>query len=173
MKRYENSRLNHDKYRAKEWKREHDGGGFKCSHCKQFVVINDIMGTANRNHCNMCLWSKHVDEAKGDRKAICNGGMEPIGLTFKHDGYGKIGEIMLIHQCSVCQKISINRIARDDPEHKILEVFEQSFSLNNSLKQRLGKKDIDLLPEHDGLEPRNRGDENETQLRGCVSFLGR
>jgi hypothetical protein len=74
----------------------------------------------------MCLWSKHVDEAKGDRRASCLGGMEPIGLTFKHEGHGKVGEIMLIHHCSVCEKISINRIARDDPEHKILGIFNQS-----------------------------------------------
>src|SRR3984885_5895723 len=120
MKRYENSRFDHDKYRAKQWHSEHKAGGFRCSHCKQFVVINDIMGTANRNHCNMCLWSKHVDETKGDRRSSCNGGMIPIGLTFKHEGYGRIGEMMLIHLCSSCQKISINRVARDDPEHKIL-----------------------------------------------------
>ena len=39
---------------------------------KRWVVINDYMGTKNRNHCNLCLWSKHVDEAKGDRRADCH-----------------------------------------------------------------------------------------------------
>ena len=146
MKRYEHSDdFNDDKHRTQEWRREHNAGGFKCSHCKQFVVINDIMGTANRNHCNGCLWSKHVDEAKGDRRAICNGGMEPIGLTFKHEGRSKIGEIMLIHLCSTCQKISINRIARDDPECKVLDVFYHSFGLGDQIKHRLGKVGIDLL----------------------------
>lgn len=146
MKRYEYSGdFNYDKHRAQEWDKEHKAGGFKCSHCKQFVVINDIMGTVNRNHCNWCLWSKHVDEAKGDRRAACNGGMEPIGLTFKHEGYSKIGEIMLIHLCSSCQKISINRIARDDPEHKILEIFNQSFGLNIIMREMLDSFGIFLL----------------------------
>lgn len=153
MKRYEYSDdFNHDKYRAQEWNREHKAGGFKCSHCKQFVVINDIMGTANRNHCNICLWSKHVDEAKGDRRSRCQGGMEPIGLTFKHEGHGRLGEIMLIHLCSVCQKISINRIARDDPEYKILEIFEASYSVSDSIKRRLVTQGIYLLDSMDAQE---------------------
>jgi hypothetical protein len=153
MKRYEYSDdFNYDKYKAREWKREHDAGGFRCSHCKQFVVINDIMGTANRNHCNWCLWSKHVDEVKGDRKATCNSGMEPIGLTFKHEGHGRIGEVMLIHLCSVCSKISINRIARDDPEDKILDIFNHSFMLAEALKSRLVKRGIYLLGEQDRQE---------------------
>lgn len=146
MKRYEYSdNFNHSKHRAQEWKREHKAGGFKCSHCKQFVIMNDIMGTANRNHCTMCLWSKHVDEAKGDRRATCNGGMEPIALTLKHEGRNRIGEIMVIHLCSLCQKISINRIARDDPEHKILEIFYQSFSLGYQTRQRLQETGINAL----------------------------
>lgn len=153
MKRYEYSDdFNHDKYRAQEWKREHNAGGFRCSHCKQFVVINDIMGTVNRNHCNWCLWSKHVDVTKGDRRATCNGGMEPIGLTFKHEGFNRIGEIMLIHLCLLCQKISINRVARDDPEHKILEVFNKSFGLSSTMKRRLDEANIYLLVESDKPE---------------------
>jgi hypothetical protein len=116
------------------------------------VVINEIMGTVNRNHCNACLWSKHVDEAKGDRRATCNSGMEPIGLTFKHEGYKKIGEVMLIHFCLGCQKISINRIARDDSEYKILETLNASFSLNDALKNRLSGNDIYLLTESDNQE---------------------
>lgn len=150
MKRYEDSDyFNYDKYKAQEWKREHDAGGFKCSHCKQFVIINDIMGTAIRNHCNWCLWSKHVDEAKGDRRANCHGGMEPVGLTFKHEGRNKIGEIMLIHLCSLCQKISINRIARDDPEEYVLDIFYQSLDLADEVKERLYTAGIDLLERSD------------------------
>jgi hypothetical protein len=153
MKRYEYSDdFNYDKYKVKQWKREHDAGGFRCSHCRQFVVINDNMGTANRNHCNWCLWSKHVDETKGDRRATCDGGMEPIGLTFKHEGQNRIGEIMLIHLCSVCQKISINRIARDDPEPSILNIFSSSLGLDESIKIRLRKADICVLTKNDREE---------------------
>jgi hypothetical protein len=161
MKRYDDSRFNHDKHRAKQWHNEHKSDGFKCSHCKQFVVINDHMGTVNRNHCNTCLWSKHVDEAKGDRQATCNDGMKPIGLTFKHEGYGRTDELMLIHLCLVCQKISINRLARDDLEHTILGVFSGSPGLDANLKSRLTRNDIYLLTESDRQEL-------ETQLFGVA-----
>lgn len=155
MKRYRNKYsddFNFEKYRAQEWNREHKAGGFKCSHCKQFVIINGIMGTANRNHCNICMWSRHVDETKGDRRSTCKGGMEPIGLTFKHEGYNRIGEIMLIHLCSSCQKISINRVARDDPEYKIYQIFTGSLGLDSALKLRLEKAGIYLMGEVDSEE---------------------
>jgi hypothetical protein len=153
MKRYENSRCNRDKYNAKQRKREHDGGGFRCSHCKQFVVINDmLMGTANRNHCNWCLWSKHVDIDKGDRRSDCHGGMKPIGLTFKHEGHGRRGEVMIIHLCSSCSKVSINRIARDDPEFKVQEIFTGSFELDADSKQLLANNGIYLMSSGDSDE---------------------
>jgi hypothetical protein len=152
MKRYENSRFNYDKYRTQKWHTEHKSGGFRCAHCRQFVVINDMMGTANRNHCNVCLWSKHVDETKGDRRADCNGGMAPVGLTFRQEGHGRVGEITLIHLCSTCQKISINRIARDDLETEILHVFTQSLSVGSALRKRLMGSGIYLLTSTDKEE---------------------
>jgi hypothetical protein len=105
------------------------------------------MGTANRNHCNMCLWSRHVDIHKGDREATCRGGMVPIGLTLKREGFARVGELMLVHECRGCGKLSINRIARDDPEHMLLEIFEQSLLLEDSYRERLERRDIDLLDE--------------------------
>jgi len=75
--------------------------------------------------------------------------MGPIGLTFKHEGHGKVGEIMLIHLCSVCQKISINRIARDDQEQKIVAAFKSSLRLESSVKVRLEKAGIYLLSKAD------------------------
>ena len=119
MKR--NAYFNNEKNNYKQVHREAQAGGFKCAHCKRWVVINPFIGTANRNHCSYCLWSKHVDVKKGDRKEACHGGMEPIGLTFKYEGYGRQGELMLIHQCAECSHLSINRIAADDSNEEILE----------------------------------------------------
>jgi hypothetical protein len=110
------------------------------------------MGTANRNHCNVCLWSKHVDEKKGDRRAECRGGMRPIGLTLKHDGHGRVGELMLVHECCGCGKLSINRIARDDFETRILEIFEQSRALSSQMQGTLQHEDIDLLNDVDEVQ---------------------
>ena len=124
--KYRNEYFDSEKKKRQEWKKEHDAGGFKCAHCKRWVVINSYMGTVNRNHCNICLWSKHVDENKGDRKAECRGGMRPIGLTFKHEGVGRQGEIMLIHECAGCGVISINRIAADDDNEVLLSIYRES-----------------------------------------------
>jgi hypothetical protein len=150
---YEYSFNDKKKHREKEWKREHDAGGFKCSHCKQWVIINDYIGTANRNHCPLCLWSKHVDDRKGDREADCHGGMKPIALTFKHEGLARQGELMLVHECAECGKTSINRIARDDDNDGILDVFTMSRS-DDQLAMRLGGQGVYVLGECDEREVR-------------------
>jgi len=153
--------LNYEKQIERKRHDEYRSGGFKCAHCKQWVVINPFIGTANRNHCNMCLWSRHVDIKKGDRLSDCHGGMRPIALTFKHEGNAKVGEIMLVHHCSVCEKISINRIAGDDIEDHILQVFTESFMLAQELSAELAAQDIYQLVKTD--EPAVR-----TQLFGSI-----
>lgn len=132
--------------------RQEQNNGFKCSHCKHWVVINQFMGTANRNHCNICLWSKHVDNKKGDRRATCQAGMRPVGLTFRLEGGSAQGEIMLIHACAGCPKISINRIASDDPEATILHIYESSLPISDELYQQIGTSDIYLAVNSDRQE---------------------
>jgi len=149
--KYRNEYFDNEKKKRQEWKKEHDAGGFKCSHCKQWVVINSYMGTVNRNHCNICLWSKHVDENKGDRKAECHGGMRPIGLTFKHEGTGRQGEIMLIHECAGCGVISINRIAADDDNEMLLAIYRESHS-NQNRQDSLSAQHIRILTLEDESE---------------------
>ena len=130
--------------------KEYAAGGFTCKHCRAWVAINRLIGTANRNHCNYCLWSRHVDEAKGDRHATCFGGMRPIGLTFKHEGYGKQGELMLIHACQGCGKLSINRVARDDDEATILEAYE--YTIDDVAMRRIQAQSIRVLGPDDRPE---------------------
>lgn len=132
--------------------------GFKCSHCRLWVPVNEFIGTAHRDHCSFCLWSKHVDlEKPGDRKSECKAGMEPIGLTFRQEGLDKAGEprqgeLMLIHQCAQCDKISINRIAADDNSEAIIALFETSQQLDPETTSRLEKDEIHLLTEKDREE---------------------
>lgn len=146
MKRYQKkrpARYGHETERLIARKiRQEEHGGFKCSHCKQWVVINEYMGTANRNHCNVCLWSKHVDVKKGDRRAVCQAGMKPVGLTFRHEGQENRGEVMLIHDCAGCEKISINRLAADDDDQLVLDIFETSLAMPNEEKQALQEMGI-------------------------------
>lgn len=96
---------------------------------------------------------------KGDRKSVCLGLMEPIGLTFKQEGidrYGKPrqGELMIIHRCLECNKFSINRIAADDDPQAILELFEKSINLPEAIKKEIEKENIRLLNEKDREEIR-------------------
>lgn len=73
-------------------------------------VATHAPGTAHRNHCPRCLWSKHVDDdVPGDRDAPCGAAMEPIAITVR-DG----GEWVLIHRCRHCDQLRLNRTAGDD-----------------------------------------------------------
>ncbi|PIP15278.1 hypothetical protein COS51_00440 [Candidatus Roizmanbacteria bacterium CG03_land_8_20_14_0_80_36_21] len=136
---------------------EQNKEGFKCSHCRRWVSTSEFIGTHHRNHCPSCLWSKHVDLDKaGDRKASCDAGMEPLGITLKQAGFDKYGrsrrgELMLIHHCTNkdCNKISINRIAGDDNPESILRVFEGSQTIDDNLREEITKAGIRLLTESD------------------------
>lgn len=151
----QNEEVNMDRKEEKERERllksEEKKGGFRCCNCGQWVPFSEFMGTAHRNHCSFCLWSKHVDlEKAGDRKSKCQAGMMPIGLTFKHEGVNKYdklrqGELMLIHECTGCGKISINRIAGDDSAETILKVFEESQKLDSEKRNQLEQDGIEIL----------------------------
>jgi len=132
---------------------------FECCHCQLEVTPNEAMGTKHRNHCDHCLWSKHVDTAPGDRASTCQGCMEPIGVTLKREGtdkYGKekLGDVMLVHRCSTCGVININRIAADDPNDLVMSVFEKSASLPQATKDEMLKQNILLLDDRGVLKER-------------------
>lgn len=131
---------------------EQKSQAFRCGHCLALVVLNDYMGTKNRNHCNLCLWSKHVDDKKGDRNSACQSDMEPVGLTMKREGFSRWGELMLIHLCGGCNKISINRIAADDSSDEILQIFENSQNLDKEMFKMLENNNIHLLKQEDREE---------------------
>lgn len=142
-----------ERKREKQLKLEEKKGGFRCCNCAQWVPFSEFMGTKHRNHCPFCLWSRHVDLVKsGDRKSECKAGMKPIGLTFKLEGvdkYGKLrqGELMVIHECTGCGKISINRIAGDDNPETILNIFKASQRIDKEKVAQLRRDGIDVLTE--------------------------
>jgi RNHCP domain len=69
----------------------------------------DAPGTGFRNHCPNCLWSRHLDDEPGDRAADCGSVMEPIAVSVRGDG-----EWVLVHRCTGCRTLSLNRTAGDD-----------------------------------------------------------
>jgi hypothetical protein len=134
---------------------------FKCKHCHQYISTDPALsGVNNRNHCPYCLYSRHMDlHEPGDRLSACNAEMRPVGLTVKasRKKYGsRQGELMLIHLCADCGKVSINRIAADDIADFILEIYESSFHLPPG-----GKK----LLEISGVQPLSPADAALVQAR--------
>ena len=133
------------------WVRHPTEEGFTCRTCRAYVYTQPmISGVRNRNHCPYCLWSRHVDLYQaGDRLSACKASMEPIGLTVKQGrnkyadcGYG---ELMLIHRCSNCDRISINRIAADDLSVMLMEIYHLSKWMDPIIQHKLEESGISLL----------------------------
>ncbi len=150
--------------------KEHREHGFTCVQCGfPATADRELSGVNNRNHCPRCLWSRHVDEVKaGDRKSVCRSRMQPIGLTVKQTQkrYGQTaqGELMLIHRCTGCGKISINRIAADDDAARIYQLFNQLTEITAEDRQLFAAQ---------GIIPLGRGDLTTvySQLFGWQAIL--
>ena len=85
-----------------------DDGGFTCVNCRQRVPSHS-WGTRHRNHCPLCLWSRHLDEQPGDRACPCAQPMQPVAIEVRRDG-----EWAIVHRCVGCGVLRTNRIAGDD-----------------------------------------------------------
>jgi hypothetical protein len=123
------------------------GDSFKCLHCRNEVPTK-ALSTVHRNHCPLCLWSRHVDVSIGDRKSNCLCSMEPIGLTIKRDG----GELMIVHFCRGCGKISKNRISADDNNHIIVALFESSSNTSTTMRKLIAENGIELCGNIDQIK---------------------
>jgi hypothetical protein len=144
-------------------------GDFRCAHCHHIVSSAHLLsGVNNRNHCPYCLWSRHLDlYAAGDRLAACKASMQPVALTAKRrrNKYGPgRGELMLVHLCTDCGGISINRIAADDDTDTLLEVFSTSLTLPARTRALLQDNGIEILPPQ-GLP------QLQLQLFGSVNYV--
>ena len=89
---------------------------FVCLQCG--LEVMPISNGSYRNHCPRCLYSKHVDLEPGDRASSCEGLMEPIGVRYK-SGKG----LQIVHRCTVCGAVRVNRVARDTVQPDELEVL--------------------------------------------------
>jgi hypothetical protein len=87
---------------------------FVCEHCGHTMA-----GDGYTNHCSNCLWSKHVDINPGDRKADCQGLMEPVSIQQKN------GEFVILHQCVKCKFERKNKTSPTDNYDLIIELSQQ------------------------------------------------
>ncbi len=82
---------------------------FKCVHCRAFIGPT-VSGGKHRNHCPLCLTSRHVDGGRpGDRASDCGAKMAPVARFTRPSG-----EPMIVHRCLGCGFMRNNRLAADD-----------------------------------------------------------
>ncbi len=85
----------------------------------------------------------------GDRLSACKAGMRPVGLALKrvNKKYAaqKAGELMLVHFCGECGKVSLNRLAADDDPQALLETFEASLALEEQVRAALERNGVQTL----------------------------
>ena len=76
--------------------------------------------------------------------------MRPLALAFKDyrinpfTGRGG-GELMLIHQCTNCGKLSPNRIAGDDNGYQLLSILRIALNLNRDISNQLQNLGLKLI----------------------------
>lgn len=90
---------------------------FICENCGN--NISKLHYTA-RDHCNYCLYSKHVDIMPGDRQNNCLGLLKPIGIEKFKNSY------KIIYKCTKCHQIHKNIMANDDNFDLIIELSKIS-----------------------------------------------
>lgn len=130
-------------------------GDFVCCTCHNFVSAEVALSNVkHRNHCPYCLSSRHLDLYQaGDRLSACKARMRPVALTVKktiqkYAGAGR-GELMLVHLCEDCGKLSINRIAADDDNQTVLQIFELSARLDDHIHVMLCQNGIQTIQSAD------------------------
>lgn len=86
--------------------------------------------------------------------------MQPVGLTLKqtHKKYGPPagGELMLIHLCIECGRVSINRIAADDDLELALDLLDRYPHLDRTVR---------LAIEAGGIRPLSAGDRAQVAVQ--------
>ena len=94
---------------------------FICEQCGKTI---EPLGYSCRDHCNHCLYSKHVDVNPGDREEECHGLLEPIRMELNSKkGY------VIIYRCQKCGAIRKNKAANDDNMDLIIELGKCDGSL--------------------------------------------
>lgn len=86
---------------------------FICENCGH--MVNKLNYTA-RDHCPVCLFSKHIDILPGDRENKCHGLLKPIGIEKFKNTY------KILYECEKCHEKHKNIMANDDNMDLIIEL---------------------------------------------------
>jgi DNA-directed RNA polymerase subunit RPC12/RpoP len=93
---------------------------FTCDNCGGEVA--PTARTTPRDHCPLCLYSKHVDVNPGDRANPCRGLLKPIGIHLDSKK-----DYIIIYRCDRCgSRVRTKAILEDengaDNMEKIIEL---------------------------------------------------
>lgn len=89
---------------------------FICENCGRKI---EKLNYSARDHCNYCLYSKHVDIMPGDRLNTCLGLLKPIGIEKYKNTY------KIIYKCEKCHQEHKNIMADDDDFNEIINASKQ------------------------------------------------
>ena len=90
---------------------------FICENCGKKV---EKLLYSCRNHCPVCLCSKHVDINPGDRAEKCHGILEPIDIEINpKKGY------VIVFKCKKCGQIRKNKLADDDNMELVYKIVRE------------------------------------------------
>ena len=89
---------------------------FICENCGNKV---EKLNYTARDHCPLCLYSKHVDIYPGDRNNSCQGLLKPIGIEKFKNTY------KIVYKCLKCNELHKNIIANDDNTDIIINLSIQ------------------------------------------------
>ncbi|MCH2188648.1 RNHCP domain-containing protein [Candidatus Gracilibacteria bacterium] len=93
---------------------------FECEKCG--VVVEKHPDGSARNHCPVCLYSKHLDkDFPGDRASDCHGLMKPVGVEYRKNKGN-----MIVHKCEKCGKEILNKLAPDDDFISFLKEYNKT-----------------------------------------------
>lgn len=88
---------------------------FTCEKCG-----HENIGNGYTNHCQKCLYSKHVDVNPGDRVEGCKGLMEPIEV------FNRGSETFLRHKCVKCGFARVNKVSKEDSFEEVIKVSKKN-----------------------------------------------
>lgn len=89
---------------------------FICENCGRKI---EKLNYSARDHCNYCLYSKHVDIMPGDRLNTCLGLLKPIEIEKYKNTY------KIIYKCEKCHQEHKNIMADDDNFNEIINISKQ------------------------------------------------
>jgi len=85
---------------------------FVCEYCGKKVI-----GDGYTDHCQKCLWGKHVDKKiPGDRESSCGGMMRPIESLYEK------GKFKIKYVCEKCKHEFVVKEGKNDNRERLVEL---------------------------------------------------